>query len=488
MQNAVLAWYSQNRKDFPWRRTRDPYAILVSEVMLQLGLAGETRAAVALLEHLIATLPPGRERAGALAQLGWVREDDFESSSRLLDQALAEAGADPARTADIHLFLSDIWGIRGNVARARTESRLALADAERTTDRALLASSLAQAVWFDWMCGEDVDEAQLERALNLEHEVDSLALRTPPSEIAGLHAHVGRTTRPSKRSIRTGARPRRGRGRRILARRPAAATGRHRRTPRRPKTSRRPGRSRTRNRRATRPHPTPKRLAVWVRLAALQQGQVDASRSYALRGLELSRSVGDHIYQIGNEGLLGAVDLAVGDYPAAVARLRPLLDRLPGVGRRPSTQWIAADTIEALIGAGQADHAGSLMATVEARGHDPIGATLAARCRGLLAAARGDLNNAISELEDALRLHDQTPLPLDRGRTLLALGGVRRRLKQRRAARDTLTEAIATFDAIDATLWSARAVAELARVSGRAPHSGELAPQSYESSTSSAKA
>ena len=151
------------------------------------GLAGETRAAVALLEHLIATLPPGRERAGALAQLGWVREDDFESSSRLLDQALAEAGADPARTADIHLFLSDIWGIRGNVARARTESRLALADAERTTDRALLASSLAQAVWFDWMCGEDVDEAQLERALNLEHEVDSLALRTPPSEIAGLH-------------------------------------------------------------------------------------------------------------------------------------------------------------------------------------------------------------------------------------------------------------------------------------------------------------
>ncbi len=35
MQDAVLAWYSQNGRDLPWRRTRDPYAILVSEVMLQ---------------------------------------------------------------------------------------------------------------------------------------------------------------------------------------------------------------------------------------------------------------------------------------------------------------------------------------------------------------------------------------------------------------------------------------------------------------------
>ena len=35
MQATVLAWYSQNGRDLPWRRTRDPYAILVSEVMLQ---------------------------------------------------------------------------------------------------------------------------------------------------------------------------------------------------------------------------------------------------------------------------------------------------------------------------------------------------------------------------------------------------------------------------------------------------------------------
>ena len=34
-QNAVLEWFDREGRDLPWRRTRDPYAILVSEVMLQ---------------------------------------------------------------------------------------------------------------------------------------------------------------------------------------------------------------------------------------------------------------------------------------------------------------------------------------------------------------------------------------------------------------------------------------------------------------------
>jgi A/G-specific adenine glycosylase len=35
VRELLLAWYSQNGRDLPWRKTRDPYAILVSEVMLQ---------------------------------------------------------------------------------------------------------------------------------------------------------------------------------------------------------------------------------------------------------------------------------------------------------------------------------------------------------------------------------------------------------------------------------------------------------------------
>ncbi len=35
MESALLRWYGEHRRPLPWRETRDPYAILVSEVMLQ---------------------------------------------------------------------------------------------------------------------------------------------------------------------------------------------------------------------------------------------------------------------------------------------------------------------------------------------------------------------------------------------------------------------------------------------------------------------
>ncbi len=44
-RRALLSWYRRHRRDLPWRRTRDPYRIWVSEIMLQ-----QTRVA-AVLEH-----------------------------------------------------------------------------------------------------------------------------------------------------------------------------------------------------------------------------------------------------------------------------------------------------------------------------------------------------------------------------------------------------------------------------------------------------
>ena len=34
-RRRLLAWYGRHRRDLPWRRTEDPYRILVSEIMLQ---------------------------------------------------------------------------------------------------------------------------------------------------------------------------------------------------------------------------------------------------------------------------------------------------------------------------------------------------------------------------------------------------------------------------------------------------------------------
>jgi len=35
VEGLLLGWFAEHGRDLPWRRTRDPYAILVSEVMLQ---------------------------------------------------------------------------------------------------------------------------------------------------------------------------------------------------------------------------------------------------------------------------------------------------------------------------------------------------------------------------------------------------------------------------------------------------------------------
>ncbi len=34
-QKKILSWYAKNKRDLPWRRTTDPYNIMVSEIMLQ---------------------------------------------------------------------------------------------------------------------------------------------------------------------------------------------------------------------------------------------------------------------------------------------------------------------------------------------------------------------------------------------------------------------------------------------------------------------
>jgi DNA-binding CsgD family transcriptional regulator len=98
------------------------------------------------------------------------------------------------------------------------------------------------------------------------------------------------------------------------------------------------------------------------------------------------------------------------------------------------------------------------------------------RCRGLLAAQAGAVDEAMAHYEEALTLHRQVELPLDRGRTLLALGAAQRRLKRRREARETLEEGLAVFERIGASLWAERARVELKRISGRAAKPGALTP------------
>ena len=96
------------------------------------------------------------------------------------------------------------------------------------------------------------------------------------------------------------------------------------------------------------------------------------------------------------------------------------------------------------------------------------------RCRGLLQAERGELDAALAELGAAAALIEGVPIPLERGRSLLALGAAQRRARQKRAAREALEAAQATFEEMGAAVWAERARDELSRVGGRVPSSSEL--------------
>jgi len=97
-QSQLLRWFALNRRDLPWRRTRDPYAIWISEVMLQ-----QTRVAAVIpyYERFLSRFPDLRSLAEASetdllahwAGLGYYyRARNLQKAA----QKAMEAGAFPA--------------------------------------------------------------------------------------------------------------------------------------------------------------------------------------------------------------------------------------------------------------------------------------------------------------------------------------------------------------------------------------------------------
>jgi A/G-specific adenine glycosylase len=76
--SALLAWYARVRRPLPWRSTRDPYALLVSEVMLQQTQASRV---IPYYETFLARFPdpaalaaaPARDVLAAWSGLGYNR-------------------------------------------------------------------------------------------------------------------------------------------------------------------------------------------------------------------------------------------------------------------------------------------------------------------------------------------------------------------------------------------------------------------------------
>jgi DNA-binding NarL/FixJ family response regulator len=209
-------------------------------------------------------------------------------------------------------------------------------------------------------------------------------------------------------------------------------------------------------------------------------GRVDEALVSGSRALELARETSGVPAWIFATWALGHLALARGDARDAVASLRPLVEhhrreRIEEPGALP----FLPDAIEAHVECGHLDEAHQMLDSYESaarRLQRRRGIAAARRLRGLLAAASGDVESALTELNAAVELYSTDDTPFERARSLLALGVVQRRTKRRKEARGTLDEALAVFERVGAALWADRARAELRRISGRAATPGALTP------------
>ena len=207
---------------------------------------------------------------------------------------------------------------------------------------------------------------------------------------------------------------------------------------------------------------------------AAHRGRIGEARAIAHNAIARAEGEGIRVAESGHGWVLGFVELSLGDANAALVHLRRSYEIRNAFMLEPAQRLELGDLLEALIAVGELDEADEILATWQERAAalDRAWAlAILARCRGLLLAARGDLDGALASFEHALAEHARSTDPFHHGRTLLAFGRTQRRAKRRGAARTTLEEAVAAFDRLGAPLWSEQARAELARIGGR-PRSG----------------
>jgi DNA-binding CsgD family transcriptional regulator len=221
-------------------------------------------------------------------------------------------------------------------------------------------------------------------------------------------------------------------------------------------------------------------LRLGARLDA-SRGEVERCRALAARCLAQARAAGERLHELYALAVVGGLELSRGDAVAAAASLEPCQAIAVAHGvRAPGPLRFAVDHAEVLAGTGHVDEAAALVDWFEELAVTSGAAwagPLIDRSRGLVAAARGDLDEAVRLLEHAQAAGDLLPLPLERARTELCLGRVLRRVKRRAQARDALDRATAAFEALGSPLWAQQARDDRARIGGRVRTGGLTATE-----------
>ena len=430
--------------------------------------AGSPDGAIALLNELLREAGPGGERADILLELALNYLAGAPEAIAFCDEALAEAGADDVRTTRI-LALRSLYRVLGSdIPAAVSDARTALAGAERIGDSRLIATAIARLGHAEQYAAE-VTPGLLGRGVEREERLAAglEALDSPRFFLIREQLLLGKIERAREGFERLGA--------------DAAARGDefswmldlwHLSW-----AEWAAGRLETALAVADRAQELGGQLHMWHesawvgRVRALVEadlGLVEQARASALRGIALGADFS--LFTLLSRSVLGRIELASGNLESAGVHLRDLPDSLLALGLNDPALPLWADALETLVLLGEIDRARAHIDRHEQWSQaigSPWSAAVSARSRGLLAAAEGDFAAAFAALDRSLQSLDGLQLPLERARTLLTLGVVRRQAQQRRAAREALDQALVIFEQTGARLWAGKARAETKRIACR---------------------
>ena len=436
-----------------------------------LRATGNGDRARAILEASLGDLEPGPLRSDVLVQLAATVRVDAGGAEReleLLEQAIAEAGDDPRRQAAALLDREMHEREKDQLAAALPIAQRALALAEASGDDWLLTQAHIRTADLEVLLGYEGDPVErFGQALELDARVAVEAENGASTMLSACLIRKGRLAdarvrleEQLRRSVAEGDE-----ASRVLlsvmltelewlAGRWDAAAGHARE-----------GLEIAEQGSAPRLRGA---MLVLLGLVEASRGDPERARELAIAGRAMCEAIGEVAYARYGSQVLGFLDQSLGQAVAAHANLDTYSVETGIEGTKRIT--FVGDDIEALVASGELDRAETLADEVGRRAqtlHRPMLAAIGARGRALVLGARGRLDVALEEASNAVQAFAELEMPFERARALLVLGEIQRRAKQRRSARETLTEAISVFDALGAHRWSERASAERARIGGR---------------------
>ena len=215
-----------------------------------------------------------------------------------------------------------------------------------------------------------------------------------------------------------------------------------------------------------------------IAVIAVHRGQLELAREHSEQALKLAGGQFP-LHPPQHMAVLGLVALWSGDSSAAVDWLGEADQQCAALGwGEPSLRWWSSDYCELLLELGRIADAVRVLDDWErdaARVARDWVLAHVTRCRGLVAAAQGNVDQAASLLQQAVAQHEDVGDPFGQARAQLALGVVRRRAGRKRAARELIETAVDAFDQLGAVGWADKARAELGRIGGRT-RTGGLTP------------